>query len=155
MEEKAKKLLSSLQSQCSRREYCSSDMLRKATEKLEGDRQAAEEIVSELIRESYVDDLRYASAFAREKAGITGWGPIKIKMALAAKGISRDTVSAALEEIDEDKACSKLEKLLDSKWRSLCDDPQGKLKLLRFALSRGYQYDQVKDIVERITSQSA
>ena len=155
MDERFKKLLSSLQNQCARREYCSNDMLKKATMKLEGDRQAAEEIVAALVKDSYIDDFRYASAFAREKSGITGWGPLKIKMALTAKGIPNGTILSALEEIDSDKADSKLVKLMETKWRSLSDDPQGKLKLLRFALSRGYQYDQIKDAVEEITSQSA
>lgn len=155
MDERSKKLLSSLQNQCARREYCSTDVFRKATTKLEGDREAAAEIVAALVKDSYIDDLRYACAFAREKAGITGWGPIKIRMALSAKGIPADTIGSALEEIDDERADAKLTRLLEAKWKSLSDDPQGKLKMLRFALSRGYQYDQVRDEVDRITSQSA
>lgn len=155
MDERSRKLLSSLQNQCARREYCSTDMFRKAVTKLEGDRNAAEEIVAALVKDSYIDDLRYASAFAREKSGMTGWGPIKIRMALSAKGMSTDTIDSALEGIDGERADAKLTKLLESKWKSLSDDPQGKLKLLRFALSRGYRYDQIRDIVDEITSQSA
>ena len=152
MDGKAEKVLERLQAQCSRREYCSADILKKATEKLDGDSQAAAEILSSLIEDRFVDDLRYASAFAREKSALTGWGPVKIRMALAAKGIRGETADLALRETDPQKSEEKLERLLESKWKSLADDPQGKLKLLRFALSRGYEYDQVKNLVDSLTS---
>ena len=45
-------------------------------------------IVAALVEDGYADDRRYAAAFAREKSSITGWGPVKIRMALSAKGIS-------------------------------------------------------------------
>jgi regulatory protein len=47
-----------------------------------------------------------------------------------------------------------LEKLLENKLRSLKDDPQVRLKLLRFALGRGYQYDQVKSVVDSLWEKS-
>lgn len=150
MDEKAKKVLGRLQNQCARREYCTADIMEKAIKAMEDDREAAAEIVASLKEDGYVSDLRYASAFAREKASLTGWGPVKIRFALAAKKIDRDTIAAALEEIDSDKADEKLRRLLEQKWHTLQDDPQGKLKLLKFALSRGYNYDQVRDLAEEI-----
>lgn len=150
MDEKAKKVLGRLQNQCARREYCTADIMEKAIKAMEDDREAAAEIVASLKEDGYVSDLRYASAFAREKASLTGWGPVKIRFALAAKKIDRDTIAAALEEIDSDKADEKLQRLLEQKWHTLQDDPQGKLKLLKFALSRGYNYDQVRDLAEEI-----
>ena len=76
------------------------------------------------------------------------------RFALSAKRISHSDIDAALEEIDTERADSKLIKLMEHKWKSLEGDPQAKLKLLKYALSRGYGYDQVKDIADRITSQS-
>lgn len=150
MDEKAKKVLGRLQNQCARREYCTADIMEKAIKAMEDDREAAAEIVASLKEDGFVSDLRYASAFAREKASLSGWGPVKIRFALAAKKIDRDTIAAALEEIDSDKAGEKLRRLLEQKWHTLQDDPQGKLKLLKFALSRGYNYDQVRDLAEEI-----
>ena len=57
------KVLDRLRRQCSRREYCSSDILRKAAEALGKDSDAASEVLRVLVEERYVDDLRYASAF--------------------------------------------------------------------------------------------
>ena len=97
-----------------------------------------------------MDDLRYASAFARDKSSIAGWGEVKIRYMLAAKGISRDVISEALAEIDEQKASGRLEKLLQNKERSLAGDPQMRIKLLRFGLVRGYSYDEVSSAVEQL-----
>lgn len=144
------KVTDRLRNLCSRREYCSSDILKKALTALEGDREAAEQILKKLVSEKYVDDLRYAAAYAREKAMISGWGETKIRYMLSAKRISRDIITQALAEIDEDKADSRLQKLLENKARSLKDDPQIRLKLLRFALGRGYQYDDVAPVIDSL-----
>lgn len=135
---------------CSRREYCRSDVMKKALDALDGDRNAAEQVVQALVDEKYVDDLRYASAFARDKASLAGWGEVKIRYMLGTKGISKDIINMALEEIDAGKAQIRLEKLLETKYRTLKDDPQCRLKMLRFALGRGYGYDEVTDVVERL-----
>lgn len=144
------KVADRLRGLCSRREYCRSDVMKKAVAALDGDQSEATRIVDILVEERYVDDLRYASAFARDKSSISGWGRVKISHMLSAKGISRDIIKEALEEIDEEKASLRLDKLLQSKARSLKDDPQAKLKLLRFALGRGYGYDEVKNIVDEL-----
>lgn len=144
MDEKTKKIHSRLETQCAKREYCTSDIYKKALTKLEGDAAAAEELVAKLVADGFVSDLRYASAFAREKSSLTGWGPVKIRFALSAKRIPREVIEEALGEIDSEKADAKLERLLETKRKSLEGDPQMRLKLIKFALSRGYDYDAVK-----------
>ena len=141
------KILDNLRRQCSRREYCVSDVLSKALKGLDGDKEAADKVVEKLVEETYVDERRYAEAYAREKSSISGWGEVKIRYMLSAKGISKDIISQALTEIDTAKADTRLEKLLENKYRTLKDDPQWKMKLLRFALGRGYSYEQVNDII--------
>lgn len=150
MEGDALKVLDKLRRLCSRREYCTSDILKKASEALDGDHNRAEEVLQVLVSERYVDDLRYASAYARDKASISGWGEVKIKYMLSAKGIAKDVITRALEEIDEGKAESRLEKLLENKWKSLKDDPQGKMKLIRFALGRGYGYEDISSLLGKV-----
>ena len=150
MDEKLKKVLGRLQTQCSKREYCSSEILAKAVKMLEGDSEAAAQVLESLVADKYVSDLRYASAFAREKSSIQGWGKVKIAYMLSAKGISRDTINEAFEDIDDDSASRKLENVIRVKYRLLADDPQCKLKLLRFALGRGYSYDEVKNIIDKV-----
>ncbi len=146
----AARCLSRLQKLCSKAEYCEADIYRKALKDLEGDADAARKVLEALISEKYVDNARYASAFAREKAAIQGWGPVKIRFHLKAKGVEEGTIRAALEEIDRGKQADKLNKLLQAKARSLAGDPQFRLKLLRFGLTRGYDYDAVEVEVSKI-----
>ena len=135
---------------CSRREYCRKDVMKKVMTALDGDVAKAEEVVAKLVEERYVDDLRYATAFARDKASIAGWGEAKIRYMLSSKGIDRELIAQALDEVDDKRAETRLEKLMVNKVRSLKDDPQRRLKLLRFGLGRGYSYDQVTEMIDKM-----
>jgi regulatory protein len=150
MTDQQKRILDRLRGLCSRREYCYADVLKKAKDALDGDAQAAKEVADLLVEDKYVDDFRYASAFARDKSAIQGWGEVKIKYMLSAKGVPRDVIDKALEGIDHDKADSRLEKLLQNKLKSLKEDPQVRLKLLRFALGRGYSYDEASHTIDQL-----
>ena len=152
MEEK--KVLERLQRQCARMESCTFDVRRKALKAMEGDADAADRIVSSLVKDRFVDARRYAAAFAREKSSLQGWGPVKIRFQLRGKGISDEIISEALQEVDPEKAASKLDKLAADKYRLLKDDPQCKLKLLKALLSRGYGYDEVEAAVSRVMKSS-
>ena len=146
------KLLSSLQTLCSRKEYCSADMYKKALKGLEGDEEAAAEMLALLVKDRFVDDLRYATAFARDKACLDGWGPVKICFQLRGKGIPSETISQALDAVDAEKADAKLRAVLEAKARTLKGDPETRLKLLKFALQRGYEYDRIDPVVREILS---
>lgn len=150
MDEAVVKVTDRLRGLCSRREYCVDDIRQKALKALEGDEAAAAQVVETLVAEKYVDDLRYASAFARDKASIQGWGEVKIRYMLSAKRISREVIDQALAGIDTDRASSKLQKLLETKHKSLREDPQCRLKLLRYALGRGYSYDDASAVISQL-----
>jgi len=151
------KVLDNLRRQCSRREYCEADIRKKISDAYAKApaadctrEEALESIVASLKADKYLSDARYASAFARDKASLSGWGVVKIKYMLSAKGISKEDIEAALESIEEKSADNRMEKLIEAKYRLLREDPQCKIKLLRFALGRGYQYDEVADVVNRL-----
>ena len=147
------KVLDRMRNLCSRREYCRSDIMKKVLMALDGDRAAAEKVLDVLVAEKYIDEQRYASAFARDKASLAGWGGTKIRYMLASKGIPRDIVEHALEDIDDSKARMKLEKLMENKFRNLKDDPQCRLKMLRFGLGRGYAYEEVAEVIDFLMKQ--
>lgn len=149
------KVLDRLQSQCVKREYCRSDIFRKALTAFEGDREAAERLVNELVRDRFVDDARYAAAFAREKARLSGWGPVKISFALSGKGISKAVIGEALKEVDPDEADSRMTAVLETKYKSLKGDPQEKFKLIKFGLTRGYDYEKIAPVVDEILKKNS
>lgn len=152
-------IMDRLRRQCSLREYCSSDILSKATsawlracpDDTEGAAAFARKAVESLQDDGYVDDLRYAAAFARDKSSLSGWGTVKIRYALSVKKIEPDVIASALREIDSGKASDRLRRLLEGKARQLGDAPGRRMKLLRFALSRGYSYDDVAEILSELS----
>lgn len=146
------KILNSLQRQCVKREYCQYDIFGKALKAFEGDRDLAQRAVAALAADKFVDDSRYAAAFAREKSRLNGWGPAKISFALKMKGISRAAISAALDEVDPDEARKKMHSVMEVKCKALEGDPEKKLKLLKFGLARGYGYDALAPVVEELIS---
>lgn len=146
------KLLSKLQALCVRKEYCSTEMYRKALKGLDGDEEGAAQMLQLLVADKYVDDLRYAAAFARDKSSLDGWGPVKISFALKGKGLSSATVAEALGAVDPGKSEDRLRTLLQSKYRSLKGKEDARLKLLKFALARGYEYDALDALVREIMS---
>jgi len=116
-----------------------------------------EEIIERLCREKFIDERRYASAFARDRSSLQGWGPSRIRRALSLKGISPEDITSALDSIDSTAAASRMESLLSAKLRSLrsCDDSQARrVKLLRYGLSRGYSYDQILEFLNSVSDSS-
>ena len=144
------KLLDKLEALCSRSEHCSSDVRAKALKALQGDAAAADEIVAKLQSEGYVDDARYAAAFARDKAQLAGWGPSKISYMLRSKGIASVAIDAALKDIDSEKADEKMAKVLLAKYKVVKDDPQWRFKLIKFGLTRGYEYDSISKFLSEL-----
>ena len=61
------KALDKMRRLCSRREYCISDIRSKLMKELDGDSGKVDTALKKLIDERYVSDLRYATAFARDK----------------------------------------------------------------------------------------
>lgn len=149
MDEK-EKVLNKMRSLCSRGEHCSAD-IRKRLEKYVN--LNAGEIVETLLKEQYINDLRYATAFARDKSSLLGWGATKISLALSKNGIAQDTISQAISMIDEDASLKRLTSLMSTKYRSLKgekEEQMRKLKVFRYALGRGYSYEQIKRVYDTI-----
>ncbi|MBP0988242.1 MAG: ATP-binding cassette domain-containing protein, partial [Oscillospiraceae bacterium] len=65
------------------------------------------------------------------------------------KGVPEAALEEGLSQIDSDEAEEKLYPLVLTKCKTLEGDPQIKLKLLKYALGRGYSYDQVAPAVEK------
>lgn len=137
---------------CSRREYCKKDIAEKlAKEEAKGNitRDEAENFLQLLIKEKFIDDSRYAAAFVRDKSLISGWGRDKISFYLKNKGIDHDIIASALEYCNDPQVEKKAEAIIRRKWDSL-DGEDGRLrfeKTMRFAIGRGYRYDEIKKII--------
>ena len=150
MEGEKQRLLERMMRLCSLSEHCIGD-IRKKVERVNPD--WCDEIVGRLCNEGYINEMRYATAFARDKSSLAGWGSAKIKVALYAKGIAPSVIEDALGEIDDVAVRKKLSALMSSKWKSLereSDPFKRKAKLFRYAIGRGYDYEQIKEEYDNI-----
>ncbi|MCF0167119.1 MAG: RecX family transcriptional regulator [Bacteroidales bacterium] len=136
---------------CSRREYCSGDIAKKVASLDTEPGFTAQDIISVLLSEKFLDDSRYAEAFVRDKSSLQGWGASKIRYALRAKGLDEETIAQAMCGIDQERAQAKLQAVLAAKYRTLKGEEEEKFqKLLRFAVGRGYSFLQVKETYNQI-----
>lgn len=153
MLEDSKIALNKMATICSRREYCESD-IREKLSKYQLESEEVEYILKLLKKEKYLDNRRYSAAFVRDKSILAGWGRKKIEFALRRKGISSEDIEAACMELDDDNAYARMEEIISRKWRQLEGEEDmnlRRIKTLRYALGRGYSYDQVDGVIKQLT----
>ena len=63
--------------------------------------EAQAELVADLMANGFLNEERFARAFARGKFRIKGWGPHKIAQGLQAKRVSSACINLGLSELDE------------------------------------------------------
>lgn len=101
-----------------------------------------EGLISILIQEDYLNEERYAMAFARGKFRMKGWGKIKIKYELKQQQISDYCIKKALNSIDEEEYIKTFTKVFDNKMKNLKSEKNSfikKKKLQNFLLQRGFE----------------
>ena len=136
---------------CSKAEYCKYDMVRKMT-RWEVAEDLQEKVLEYLVSEGFIDETRFARAFIRAKKEYNHWGVKKIENALFAKRIPRDIYDPILKEICNNDYHDILKSLLQNKKRSVkaSSDYELKGKLIRFAMQRGFTYDQISEILDEL-----
>ena len=136
---------------CAKREACRLTVRRYLVEKYGAPNAAVKEILAHLVREGFIDERRYAKAYANDKARFNGWGTLKIQAGLAEQGIPNGAIAEALDGISVEEQRTLLRRLLESKLRALPSaDGESSLrnKLLRLAASRGFTYELASSAVE-------
>ncbi|MDY0015256.1 MAG: regulatory protein RecX [Bacteroidales bacterium] len=99
-------------------------------------------IISELISENFLNEMRYAKAYAEGKFRIKGWGREKIKYNLKAKGVSNYCITKALEGI-ADAYDTRLQQEAEKWLRTHAEGPQQRQKLIAFLMRKGYAYNDI------------
>ncbi len=142
--------LASLMRLCAKAERSSGDALRLMRGWGVADADARR-ILDRLIADRFVDDRRYAEAFVREKMNLSGWGRYKIGAALRAKGIPPALVAEAMSQTDGTDMRERLSELLLRRMRTLkaASAFDARAKLMRYALSQGYDFETARECVER------
>lgn len=118
-------------------------------------RDEVENILVDLIMEDFLNEERFALAYATGRHRMKKWGKYKIKQGLKQKSVSDPIIRTALDSLDVDEYRANLAELLAKKARSLVEnDPyRRKHRLVNYALSKGYERDLIFDILNDNTLQ--
>jgi regulatory protein len=102
-----------------------------------------EHIIIHLIEHNFLNESRFAVAYANGKLRMKGWGKNKIAQGLKFKQVSDPLIKKALIQLDETEYLEKLREVLEKKEATLKEKVpyQRKYKLVQYALSRGFEQD--------------
>jgi regulatory protein len=134
---------------CARSEHCQYELTEKMRRWEMAD-EAQARVMARLVAERYVDDERYTRAFVRDKIRYNKWGRRKVEQALWMKRIDKDIQQRVLSEVDDSEYLSVLRPLLRQKRRSVkaASDYELNQKLVKFALSRGFTFDIIRQCID-------
>jgi len=148
---KKSKFLDRIKRYCAYRDRCHKEVSDKLKE-MKVDTDMANEIISELITEGYLNEERYVLAYVRGKFRMNKWGKRKILLELKQKEISQYLIKLGMKEIDEDEYYEVLKTLLSTKRKSIKAKNQYDLfnKLYSYAYRKGYESEAIKNAIEDI-----
>jgi regulatory protein len=111
-----------------------------------------ENIISDLITNNFLNEERFAKAYATGKFRQKGWGKVKIKQGLKFKQVPDVLIKKALQGIPDDEYLLMLQKVLAKKFAVLGEKNVYKrnYKLQQYALGRGYESDLISELLKEL-----
>ncbi len=136
---------------CSRVETCSGDMRTRLREWGVSEEESAS-VLDYLEQNRFIDDERYARAYAKDKFRFNGWGRQKILAMLRAKHIDPEILEGAFVEIETEAYRDKLRALLTAKAPKIKarDRYDLRRKLTGFAMARGFESGTIHALLEEM-----
>ncbi len=145
--------LQKLRHYCRYQERCRSEVKNKLFE-LGVSKNDYDELVMELIEENYLDEERFALAFAIGKFKMKQWGRKKIHFSLKEKMVSDKCIQKALDQIKEKDYMHVLQKLAKEKYTSLKNEQWmiRKKKTMDYLLQKGYEAELVGETLNALSN---
>jgi regulatory protein len=111
---------------------------------------AVENIIASLVTDNYLNEERFARAYAGGKFRIKKWGRIKIKLELKKRKISDYCIKKGMQEIDDKDYLKTLKEIILKKSKEI---KGGKIqlrnyKIAQYAASRGFESDLIWDLLK-------
>jgi regulatory protein len=134
---------------CAAAEHCTHEMTEKM-HRWELPEEAQARIMQRLVEGRYIDDERFARAFANDKLLYNKWGRRKIEQAMWLKRIDRSIQQRVLDDIADTDYLNILRPMLESKRKSIKagSDYELNMKLIRFAMGRGFTIDLIRQCLD-------
>lgn len=117
-----------------------------------------ESLLSQMIEEDYLNEERFALAFAGGKFRMKNWGRVKIKNELLQKQVSTWSLKKALSSIPEGDYIKTLRKLATAKALTLRSEKNiftKKTKLRNYLMQKGYEPNLIMEVVNEITDKKS
>ena len=143
--------LQKLKHYCGYQERCHSEVREKLYQ-LGVWKKDHDEIIATLVEQGYLNEERFAIAFAGGRFRMKAWGRIKIKYELKQKQVSDYSMRKALKQINEDDYQQVLRKLAEERYISLKNEQYlvRKKKTIDYLLQRGFEMELVAATMETI-----
>ena len=108
-----------------------------------------EDIIVFLISENFLNEERFAIAYAGGKFRVKHWGKLKIKNALRLKGTSEPCIRKALQLIDQETYIQVLKKEIKRKAKEISESNVIKKtnKLAAYLIGKGFESELVWDLL--------
>ncbi len=139
---------------CVKAERSAWDIRRKLWDWGVRDKEQGEELIAQLEKQRYLDEERFARAYARDKYRFNSWGLRRIEQELRMRQIDSRLIAKVLQEVEEEfDIQEQLESLLEKKYRSFPANLERRKvydRLMRYASYRGFDFDDAKSIIERL-----
>ena len=129
---------------CSTKEYAPSEMILKIK-----DWGLQEEfipwVIEQLEAEKFIDEFRMARYFTNDKLKFNKWGKVKIRFMLQQKGVNRQAITEALDQINMEEYTKILQEEIGKKRKAIkhTDDYTTRAKLFQFASGRGFEAEMI------------
>lgn len=144
-------IIKKLEQYCAYQERCISEIIAKLKYwKVNESRFDA--LISKLKEENFLNEERFAKAYARGEFRLNKWGKKKIFFELNHKNIPDIIIQAGLEDIDQEEYCQVLKDLIIKKNVELKNKKSLNIrgKVINFAQSKGFEMDVILGIVKEL-----
>ena len=128
-----------------RRKLAAPVMSKNGPEALNVTPEEVDNVVEWCIENRYLDDERFVRQFIASRSR-KGYGPARVRQELKQKGISRETIEAAMREGEIDWAQLAKEQAQRKYGEPLPTVFAEKVKIQRFLLYRGYLMEDIQEI---------
>ena len=143
--------LNKAQKYCYVQDRCIYDIRKKLTQWLV-DPSIHNEVIESLIEDKFIDENRYLRSYVLGKFRNNKWGKNKLRFELKHKGFNGNIIETALLEINEEKYQEVINTLILKKRKSIkdTDEYQIRIKLYRFASSKGFESQHINIAIEEL-----
>lgn len=147
-----KKIYAKMTRICSQKECCGFEIKQKL-KRTDLSEKEISEILLLLQKNKFIDNARYARSFINDKLRFNKWGKNRIAFALNQKQIERKIIDDIFSELAPEALTEELKPLLEKKSKQINakSSYDKRNKLIRFALGRGFEMNNILKMLDKIS----